>query len=241
MQKSILNRFIAKFNLNGTADKVLFKASKDGLSTRFMSDDRHVIGEVSTPELMFDDGEYAVYETPQLRNLLNVLGEDVTVKVQKNTGGKNIGLTFSDKSTKATFVLAADASNIPDVPKSKAMPPFEISIEINEEFVDRFSKAKGALPDVETFVVKSDGKTVDLVLGHSDMNTNRITIQTSTVPTGKFEPLNFHARYFKDILLANKEADSGTLEVSALGMARVTFAITDFTVTYYLQKMDVAN
>jgi hypothetical protein len=240
MMKSVLDRFIAKYNLNGTADKVTWKSDKSGLSTRFISDDRNVVGEVSTTEFAMDPGEYYVYETSQLRGLLGVLSDDITVKVQTD-GTKTTGLTFSDKSIKTTFVLAKDASTIPGAPNFKNLPKFEFTIKMDRAFMDRFIKAKGALSDVDTFAVVADGKTTNLVLGHSKMNTNRIALECEVDTQAKMDAIHFHARCLRDVLVANKEADEGTLEVSSEGLIRVKFTLTDFTVAYYLPEVKLGD
>jgi hypothetical protein len=239
MKKSVLERYISKYNLAGSVESVTLTADTKGVSTRFISDDRNVIGEVNTTLLTIDDGNYAIYETQQLKSLLNVLDEDVTLKVNKS-GAKNISITLSDDKVKTNFVLASE-DNIPKVPLLKKLPTFNIVTTIDKMFVERFVRAKNALPDVETFTVTSDGKSVDIVIGHSKMNTNRVSIGVTATTVDKIDPINFHARYLKDILVANKEAESGTLEVSSDGMARVTFIIPDFKVTYYLPEIKIED
>jgi hypothetical protein len=241
MKKSILDRFISKYNLSGVANAVILKSDGKSLATTFISDDKSVVGEVSTSELHMDQGAYAVYDTPQLRAMLAVLDEDITVKVN-NTNGKNTSLSFSDASgVKTNFVLASE-DNIPKAPASKkAMPNFEVVSMIDKVFIERFIKAKGALPDVETFTVLCDGKSAQIVLGHSKMNTNRVTLPLPASTADKIDPINFHARYLKDILVANKEAERGKIEVSSQGIARVTFEITDFAVTYYLPVIQLED
>jgi hypothetical protein len=241
MKKSILDRFISKYNLSGVANAVILKSDGKSLSTTFISDDKSVVGEVSTTELQMDTGAYAVYDTPQLRSMLAVLDEDITVKVN-TLNGKNTSLSFSDNSgIKTNFVLASE-DNIPKAPAAKkAMPNFEVVANFDKLFVERFVKAKGALPDVETFTVLCDGKSAQIVLGHSKMNTNRVTLPLTASTMDKIDPINFHARYLKDILVANKEAEKGKIEVSSQGIARVTFEIANFTVTYYLPVIQIED
>lgn len=235
MKKNTLDRFISKYNLSGAADAVTWKADKSGVSTRFISDDKHVIGEVKTTGFSFDDGSYSIYDTAALRGLLSVLDEDVEVKPNK-TGNVVTSLTIKDDNTKVSFVLS-DPQNIPKVPDIKSLPKFENVINLDAKFIERFVKAKGALADVETFTVISDGKKVDVVIGYDNNNTNRVTIGATAEKSEKIDPIDFHARYLKDILVANKEAKSGKLEVSSEGLARITFVIDEFDVTYYLPQI----
>lgn len=239
MKKNTLDRFISKYNLSGAADAVTWKADKTGVSTRFISDDKHVIGDVKATGLTFDDGAYSIYDTAALRSLLSVLDEDIEVKPNK-TGANITSLTIKDDNTKVQFVLS-DAANIPKVPDIKTLPKFENVIVLDAKFIERFVKAKGALADVETFTVLSDGKKVDVVIGYDNNNTNRVTIAATAEQAEKIDPIDFHARYFKDVLVANKEAKSGKLEVSSEGLARITFTIDEFEVTYYLPQIQREN
>lgn len=213
--------------------------SKDKkLSTKFTSEDRHVIGTITCPKIDLDEGEYHIFDTAMLRNLLGVLDDEIKVKIN-STNGKNTSLSLSDKSSKVSFVLA-DKTNIPTAASPKNLPAFETKLTLDKAFVDRFIRAKGALPDVDTFTAMSkDGSAVSIVLGHSSINTNQISLAAEVVKAEKLEPINFHARYFKDILSANKEAKSGTLEISSQGLAKASFDIDDFEVTYYLPKIEV--
>jgi hypothetical protein len=239
MKKSTLERFISKYNLSGAADGVTWKADKTGLQTEFVSDDKHVIGNIKSTGLSFDPGNYSIYDTAALRGLLGVLEDDIDVTANK-TGNVVTSLTIKDDSTKVTFVLSSP-DNIPAVPAIKSLPAFENVILLDAKFVERFVKAKSALADVETFTVVSDGKKVDVVIGYDNNNTNRVTIAASTEKSGKIDPIDFHARYMKDILVANKEAKSGKLEVSSEGLARITFVVDEFDITYYLPQVKREN
>lgn len=235
MKKSLLERFIAKYNLAGVADGVTWKADKVGVSTQFITDDKHIVGEIKALTLSLEPGSYSIYETPALKGLLSVLDDDLTVKVN-STSGKSTSLTFKDDNSKVTFVLA-DPANIPDVPSVKKLPPFENIITLDKSFIDRFIRAKSALSDIDTCTVISDGKTTEVIIGYDSNNTNRVSITAATTLINKVDPIDFHARYMKEIFVANKEAESGTLEVSSHGLARIQFTIDDFEVTYYLPQI----
>ena len=107
--------------------------------------------------------------------------------------------------------------------------------------MNTFLKAKGALSDVETFTILSDGSAAQIVLGYSDMNTNRITMDVETTKNAKVNPINFSARYLKEIISANREAASGVLKVSAKGLAYVKFGVTEYNTDYYLVQIQTAS
>ena len=237
MEKSKLEKFITKYNLGGSCESVILKSDGDKLSVRAISDDKNVLGEVTLEDIKFPEGEFGVYETKKLRSILSVLDENLTIKPNTNNG-KTTGLNITDGSTKATFVLA-DASVIPNVPDLKKLPPMDLTISLDEKFVNTFIKAKGALSEVETFAVlsKGDDTTAEVVIGHSNLNTNRITVTAKTDKAVKMEPVNFSANYLREILTANKDITNGTFQVSSKGLSVVKFNDKGFTSTYYLVQI----
>lgn len=238
MEKSKFEKFISKYNLGGSCESVLYTVDGNTLSTRAISDDKNVLCEVSGPSMGLKDGSYAVYETAKLRSLLGVLSEGLSVNVKKS-GEKAVGLTFDDAGTEVTFVLA-DAAVIPVVPDLKKLPPFELTIDMEDGFINTFVKAKGALSEVDTFAVMSDGekKVAEVVLGYSSLNTNRVKIKAHTTEAVELKATSFSAKYLREILVANKDAKGGKLEISSKGLARTSFNVDGITSTYYLVQID---
>jgi hypothetical protein len=238
MEKSKLERFINKYNLGGSCESVILSSNGNSLSVRSISDDKNVLIEASVDNINFPMGEFGVFETKKLRSILNVLDDTLAVSIILNNAYGISGLSISDNSTKATFVLA-DPTVIPVVPELKKIPPMELTIQLDEKFVNTFVKAKSALNDVETFAVISDGESsvASVVIGHSSLNTNRISISTQIDSPAKMAPINFSANYLREILVANKEIKTGTLEVSSKGIAVIKFNMNDFIATYYLVQI----
>jgi hypothetical protein len=242
MDKKTFERFIARYNLGGSCESVVYSVQEDGgITTRSISDDKNVLTEVVADSMGIPHGEYAVYDTGRLRSLLGVLSDQLSVSV-KRSNDKAIGLSFSDTNTEATFVLA-DASVIPNVPDLKKLPPFEMNIVLDEAFINTFVKAKGALSEVDTFAVMSDGttQTTNVIIGHSSLNTNRIRLTANTREAVALEPISFSAKYLREILVANRDATGGLLEVSSKGLARATFEADGIRSTYYLVQIDTRD
>lgn len=234
MEKTKFEKFISKYNLGGSCESVTFKSDGKTLSVRSISDDKNVLGEVTFESANFPEGEFGVYETKKLRSILSVLEENLVITAI-NTNDKVTGLHLTDGETKATFVLA-DTSVIPSVPELKKLPPMDFTITLDEKFVNTFIKAKSALTEVDNFAVMSDGQstTATVVIGYSSLNTNRIAISATTDVAVELTPINFSAKYFREILVANKDAKNGKLEVSSKGLARASFDVDNITTVYYL-------
>lgn len=238
MEKTKFEKFISKYNLGGACESVLYTVDGNSLTTRAISDDKNVLCDVVAPSMGLKDGSYAVYETAKLRSLLGVLGETLSVNIKKS-GDKAVGMTFDDTNTEVTFVLA-DQSVIPAVPDLKKLPPFELTIEMDEQFINTFVKAKGALADVDTFAVMSEGEdaTADVILGFSSLNTNRVKLKAKTTEATELKATSFSAKYLREILVANKDAKGGKLEISSKGLARTSFNVDGIKSTYYLVQID---
>ena len=230
MEKAKFDGFINRYNLGGEVESVMVKSEASNLSVRMISDDKTLLGDVTVTGSDFPEGEFGIYTTSQLKGLLSVL--DNTIKVEEVTGA----LKFSDKGTKMQYMLAAP-SVIPAVPDLKALPPFNVEITLNDEFVNKFIKSKGALADADTFTFTcKDGKG-EIILGYSSINSNRISITVDCKCEGDVKPIAFSAKYLKAILLANKGSSTSSLEISSSGLAKVAFTEGDYVSNYYLVEI----
>jgi len=230
MEKVKFDGFINRYNLGGEVESVMVKSEGSDLSVRMISDDKTLLGDVTSANTDFPNGEFGIYTTSQLKGLLSVL--DNTIEVEEVTGA----LKFSDKGTKMQYMLAAP-SVIPAVPDLKALPPFNVEVTLNDEFVNKFIKSKGALADADTFTFTCKNNNGEIILGYSSINSNRISISVDCTCDGDVEPIAFSAKYLKAILLANKGSNSSSLKISSQGLAHLNFVDGDYTSNYYLVEI----
>ena len=232
MDKYKLTRFIDKYHLNGNVNAVIINSKGDTLSTRFITGDKALLGELEMNSWNFQDVELGVYDTEQLIRLLGVLDDDVTLNLTQS-GDKAIALEISDKYSTVNFMLS-EKSVINQPPPLKGIPEFQLKIKVDTNFITRFIGGKSALPDTDTFTVITSNDGVKLVIGYSSINTNRVTIPVETETYEDIEKVSFNANLFKDVLVANKECETATLEVSEKGLSRINFKVDQYDVTYYL-------
>ena len=232
MDKYKLTRFIDKYHLNGNVNAVIINSKGDTLTTRFITGDKSLLGELKMNSWNFQDVELGVYDTEQLIRLLGVLDDDVTLNLTQS-GDKAIALEISDKYSTVNFMLS-DKSVINQPPPLKGIPEFQLKIKVDTNFITRFIGGKSALPDTDTFTVITSNDGVKLVIGYSSINTNRVTIPVETETYEDIDKVSFNANLFKDVLVANKECETATLEVSEKGLAKINFKVDQYDVTYYL-------
>ena len=215
-----------------SVNAVVINSKGDTLSTRFITGDKALLGELEMNSWSFQDTELGVYDTEQLSRLLGVLDDDVSLNLTQS-GDKAIALEISDKCSKVNFMLS-DKSVINQPPPLKQLPDFQLQIKVDSNFITRFIGGKSALPDTDTFTVITDDDGVKLVIGYSSINTNRVTIPVETETHEDIDNVSFNANLFKDVLVANKECETATLEVSEKGLSRINFKVDQYDVTYYL-------
>lgn len=237
MEKSKFEDFLGKYYLAGNTDsaKIVIKDKK--LTTSFITTDQNVIGEVTLNSFDTKDAELGVYTTSQLLKLLSALDKDIDISYGE-IDNKVFSMNVKDKNTNVTYMLA-DLTVIRQVPAIKTLPDFDCSINISKEFITKFIKAKNALPDSDNFAVQTVNNETSIVINYSSISTNRINFKVDAVTGGDFTPICFSAKIFKEILLANADAQ-GTLEISSKGLARVTFTNSDYSSTYYLVKLTIS-
>jgi len=226
MKKTSLEGFISRYNLGGEIESVKIVSDKTGMSVKFISDDKTLLGTVTS-----EDAEFAVYTTSQLKNLLGVLDANINV-----TAG-SAALEFSDNSTTVNYMMA-DLSVIPAVPDIKQVPDFESEITLSDEFISRFIKSKGALNESDTFTFQcKDGKG-EIILGYSKINSNRISIKVDcTCTKDSVGPISFSAKYLKEILNANRAPKAANLKIATAGLAQCTFESEGFKSEYFLVEV----
>ena len=235
MQKSKLDKFISKYNLGGNVNSVKWKSSGDSLSTSFVTPDKSLLGTVKVEKFPFEDAEIGVYQTDQLKSLIGVLGDDVSLDLTK-FDEKAVSLKVKNGPVSVDYVLS-DLSVISDPPALKRLPEFGTQIKIDSNFINTFIKGKGALSDIDSFAIVNGKNGVEVVIGYSSTNTNRVNIPVQCDNCDIDTPIIFNANLFKEVLVANRECSSAVLNVSTEGLAKVNFKVDDYDSEYFIVAM----
>jgi hypothetical protein len=247
MTKTNLQKFISKYALRGNINSVKWAVSTADktLNVKAITDDKTLLIDIVWNNFtdITNDVEIGVYETDRLEKMLKALSDEIDVSVNENDG-KITSLNLSDANTEIQF-MTAELSVIPKSSSLKKTPPYELEIELTKDFTTKFKSAKDALSDEDklTFLMGKKSKKIQMVLGYSSINSNRITLDLPAVSgkdTIKTE-LSFNANYFKSILDSNGDCENAVLKVSESGLASVQFICGDFTATYHMTKVQSAD
>jgi hypothetical protein len=237
MNKITLDTFIQKYNLGGSINSVKWESTGDTLSTRFISPDKSLLGELTLSKQTLPEFEVGVYDTPLLSKMIGTLADKVDFSLTE-VDNMPVAFKLSDSIMKADYVLAA-IGVIPDVPELKNIPEFNTIVNIDSQFINSFIRGKGALGDVDTFAINPVDGGVEFVIGYSDINSNRISIKAKSDAVNMTDSIVFNANLFKELLNSNKECSKATLQISDKGLAHIEFNVDDFNVKYWLVSQQV--
>jgi hypothetical protein len=238
MKKQVINTFIDKYSLNGSIESVkwVVDTTNKQIKTSSISDDKNVLSYVVIKDdAGLTDSEFGINDTTKFKKLLNVLSDDVNVSFNKRDD-KIVSLSLNCETTEVQYVTA-DLNVIPKVPDLKKLPPFNLEIPLTKEFVTTFVKAKSALSDVDTMTFTKDKKDkIKLIIGYSNVNSNRINIDVKPVEgkDGLVKTIHFSAKYLKEILTSNSDCENAVLKISDQGIMHVEFNNDLFNSNYYL-------
>jgi hypothetical protein len=233
MEKSKLIGFINRYYLAGNCEAVIVKANATGVSCDLIDSDQTVVGKVQWKTDPFLNGELGINHTATLIKMLSAVNENIDINV-KESASKNFSMEIREGSTKMTFMLA-DTTVIPAVPNINQQPDYEVSIDLDDLFINRFIKAKNALPDAKNFAVQVKEGKIRFIINYTTINADNISFEIDG-GTEAMEPIMFSSEKLKEILTANK-GDMGTLHVSSNGLAKVEFHGHDFDSTYFLVQL----
>ena len=233
MEKSKLQSFINRYYLAGNCEAVTVKANGESVNCELIDVDQTVVGKVKWKTDPFMSGELGINHTGALTKMLSAVGDKIDIEVN-DAQGKNYAMKIKEGSTTMTFMLA-DTSVIPAVPAINAEPEYEVTIDIDELFVNKFIKAKNALPDANNFAVQVQNGKITFIINYTTINSDNVTFEIDGT-ANELDPICFSADKLKEVLTANK-GDKGTMHISSNGLARVDFTGTDFDSNYWLVQL----
>jgi len=236
---------IEKYYLNGTVESVKWDVVNNRLNVSFVSPNQDLVGHVEC-EVPLEDGTLGIFNTSGLLKMLSVLDMDILVNVEKQHKVPT-KLQIEDSNFSLQYSLA-DPYIIQTTPKI-AEPEYEVSFNIDSEFITRFAKAKGALGSnvkdifrMSTITNDEGNKQVKFILGEPTSHSNKIEFTTEA----SFESLHngfvsFNSAYVKEILNANKDdMTEAKGYLSTQGLLKLEFKTETGSSVYYLPELQIA-
>jgi hypothetical protein len=241
MKKVHLETFIDKYNLNGAIETVEWISKNNQLSITAATLDRNVAVIISTSTIVLDDGSYVIGDTSRLRKeLVPFSSTDIELEVETKKGGRKF-LLIDKKDRRKSYFPLSDGAVVPPKPIQRNFPPVDISAVWDKSMITWFSKAASLERESDSFTILSDGITARIILGydrHIENTWKQEAEFLSVNPNAKIDiPISYKASYLKDILSANKEETSCTLNISKMGLITIQFDNQEFSSKYSLMAL----
>lgn len=242
INKSKLQSIISKYYLNGLVQSVRWLTENGKLSISFVSENKDICGDLICEVSPIEDSEIAIFDTSQLNRLISVTSGELllTLEKQHKIFSK---LYVQDLSFNVAYSLA-DSLLVPKRGKIEFPNNYDVIIDLTPEIVSSLIKAKNALTDINDVMISTvedpDRGTV-VEFGFGDLNdfSNKIKyIVHENTEIKKDIKLPFNSDSFKNILVSNKDLESGKLSLTEDGFMKLEFQVEDINTLYYLVRKE---
>ena len=235
---------IERYYLNGTVESVKWNVASNKLNIDFVSPNQDLVGHVEC-DVELEDGTLGIFNTSGLLKMLSILDMDILVNVDKQHKVPT-KLLIEDSNFSLQYSLA-DPFIIQNTP-SISEPEYEITFNIDSEFIMRFAKAKGALGSnirevfrISTSINEDQNKQVKLVLGEPTSHSNKVEFTTeASFNEMHIGFLSFNSAYVKEILNASKDdLIEAKGYISTQGLLKLDIKTETGNADYYLPEVQI--
>jgi len=234
ISKLELQAIIEKYHLKGLIENVKWEIdSNKKLTVNFMAPTREMIGSLTHSGFPLPESEIGISNTTQLDKLLSITSGDLILDYAKE--GKVISkLLIADQQFNLNYSLA-DLLTVPKPGSYNGPEEYDIETAIDNEITTALVKAKNALPNSENVVIKPSLNGLEFTFGGDVEYANKVSYSIQNIDlTGKTFILTYNSDLLKEILVANKNADSSKLYVNSSGLMKIEFNYKNLQSKYYL-------
>lgn len=240
MQKQTITSVVDKYYLNGIVESVKWDINDKNITVDFITPMKNLVGKVTSPNFDLDDTQVGIYNTSQFYKLVKIMDSTIVLGLNKSPYGTPIELTLQDNQYDLNYYLS-DLMLIETVPSINEPASYDADVTIDSEFINKFANAKKALGDVKQFTVKTETKDdvteLLIIIGDGSGYANKIKFKIVCESMFGLDEIPFPADVMMEVLKANEEADSGTINISSEGLMKVSFKEGSIESTYYLVRL----
>jgi hypothetical protein len=240
MNKQTLTSVVDKYYLNGTVESVKWVIKDKSITVDFITPMKNLVGKVISPNFDLEDSEIGIYNTSQFYKLVKIMNDTVVLKLNKSERGTPLELTLADNQYDLNYYLS-DLNLIETVPTINEPTDYDAELDIDNDFISKFTNAKKALGDVKQFTAKSevnDGIMELLItIGEGNGYANKIKFKTKCEALFGLDEIPFPADVMMEVLKANEDATEGKIKISQEGLMKISFKEDGIESTYYLVRL----
>ncbi len=142
------------------------------------------------------------------------------------------------------FYPLSDPNIINQVPEVNEPKDYDIVIDFTEDFIGRFTKVKNAFTECKEFSIEevtdsfTGNSNILFTIGESGNHSNKISFELKMDKTVCLDLMRFNFDNMREILMANKEIQTGRLSIYNEGLMKVEFTNNLVQTKYFLVKLD---
>lgn len=237
ISKSLLKSLIDKYYL-GVNETVKWVIEDNQLTIDFTTPTKSIIGKVTCNDFQMEDCKLAIFDTKKLRNLVDICSGQLLLETESEGQLLN-KLKIIDSNFNLDYALA-DALLIDKVGTVNT-PNWDVEINLELEDIQNLLKAKSALKDIDNMLISTvenlDGDTVlEFSFGDEVGHNNRIAYTIAGNIQKENIKLPFNSNLLKMILQANKDIESASLQLSDMGLMKLTFKNETVSSEYFMVR-----
>lgn len=233
--KEILVSSIKKgfLDLTGVDDYYIFWLVENGtlkLSSYVIAHKSSTLSSIHVENFYLPDSLAVVRDPGKLLKLLNITSDSLSVSMEDNK------MKLVDGNFDMEFVLADPNTIGVRVPDIEEPISYELTIDLTEDFVNRYISAKSA-NNTEIVSVEVADRQAKFELGEANGYTNKIKFSVSLDGIFNMERLLFSSDVIEEIFKRNK-GTQGKLHVCEDGLMKIQYSDGTIKSTYFLVALD---
>jgi hypothetical protein len=237
IDKLDLVSIISKYHLGGMIKAVRWNIKDNHLGIGFNSPSMEMIGNLEYKNFPLEDATIAISDTTQLSKLVGITNGYLNLEFVKQNK-LPIQLVIADNQYTLNYALA-DLMLFAEAGQLEQEPEYDVIAELDNESITAIVKAKQALVDTNTVVLRSspndDGEDrLEMCFAGNIAFSNKVSFYLNEVEM-KNQDLNenYDSNMIKEIMYANKDMPYGRMSVSAEGLMKLEFEDEKIKSTYY--------
>jgi len=238
IEKLDLVSIISKYYLNGMIEAVRWEIEDGTIKIRFNAPTKEMIGEVEFKGMPLEDSTIAVMNTTQLNKLIAITNGYLNLEYSK-LNKLITKLIISDNQYTLDYSLA-DLMIVPSAGQLNFEPNFTETAFIDNESINAIVKAKQALADTDTVIIKknpdADGEPrLEMCFGGNIEYSNKVSFYLPEVEISDSDYVeHYNSNLIKEIMYCNKDMASGKMGLDLDGIMKLEFENENLKSTYYL-------
>lgn len=241
IKKEKLQDIISKYYL-GVNERVIWNITDKKLTIKFTNQSKDVIGTVITDGVDLENCSLPIFDTKKLLSLIGICDDEITLYISKQSNKPN-KIQISDKNFNATYTLANE--KLIGKTANASHNKWEVHMSLSKDDITNIIKAKSAISDTDVLTVSplnELGSThCEFIFGEESSHSNKVTYSVKCDKVEEEFKTPYNSEFFKMIMIANKNMDSGEIFMSKMGLMKISFKSNDTTCEYFMVRKPIST